>query len=90
MPPSTTMRNYTYTIRVHPPDEQNPGYWVDVPALPGCFTQCTTYADAVANVQEAITGFLEALVKAGQPIPQEEQRLAEVTAVVRVEAGTPV
>ena len=36
------------------------GYTVTVPALPGCVTECATWDEAIANAQEAITGYLEA------------------------------
>ena len=32
----------------------------EVPALPGCFTQGDTMEELMANVHEAIEGFLEA------------------------------
>lgn len=61
----------TYTVILHPADPDETGYWVEVPALPGCFSQGKTYDEAVANAQEAIEAFIEALAKAGEPIPQE-------------------
>jgi len=47
------------------------GYTVTVPALPGCITEGATWDEAVANAQEAITGYLEALRDLGKPIPVE-------------------
>ena len=42
------------------PDEA--GYYVaEVPALPGCFSQGKTYEEAIANVKEAIEGWLEVM-----------------------------
>ena len=80
------MKTLHYTIRVHPPGEGEAGYWVEVPALPGCFSQGDTYAEAVANAREAIEGFVEALAKAGQTIPQEPSPTTEVLSTVRIEA----
>jgi antitoxin HicB len=65
------MKHYTYTIEIHPADTGETGYWVSVPALPGCFTQGDTYEEALVNAEEAIIGHLEALAKAGQSIPHE-------------------
>ena len=65
-----TTKLQTYSFRIEP-DEQG-GYVVTVPALPGCVTQADSYEEALAMAQEAIEGFLEALVKAGQPIPHEK------------------
>ncbi len=47
------------------------GYTVTVPALPGCITQGDTWEEAVANAQEAIVGFIETLQDLGRPIPLE-------------------
>ena len=63
------MSNYAYNIHIEEAEEG--GYVVTVPSLPGCITQGETYEEAVAMAQEAIEGFLEALVKAGEPIPRE-------------------
>ena len=34
------------------------GFWAEVPALPGCFTQGETMAELEANLREAIQGWL--------------------------------
>ena len=48
------------------------GYWVaEVPSLPGCISQGTTRQEAVANIKEAIAGYLAALEEDGLPIPEE-------------------
>jgi predicted RNase H-like HicB family nuclease len=44
-------------------------YVVDVPALPGCISQGHTRQEALANITEAIEGYLESLRKHGEPIP---------------------
>lgn len=59
-----------YTI-VLEPDEERQGYTVRVPALPGCITEGRTREEALANAREAITGFIEALEQAGEPVPEE-------------------
>lgn len=41
---------------VHPAEEG--GFWAEVPALPGCFTQGETVQEIRANLQEAIEGWL--------------------------------
>lgn len=43
---------------VHPAEEG--GYWAEVPALPGCVTEGDTLDEVVANLNEAITGWLAA------------------------------
>lgn len=34
------------------------GFWAEVPALPGCFTQGESLEELEANLQEAIAGWL--------------------------------
>jgi len=63
------MKTYSYTIHLEPAEEG--GFTVTVPALPGCITEGDTYEEAIAMAEECIQGFLETLVKLGQPIPQE-------------------
>ncbi len=47
-------------IIVHEAEEG--GYWAEVPVLPGCASQGETMDELVANVREAIAGWLEAEV----------------------------
>ncbi len=48
------------------------GYWVaECPSLPGCVSQGKTKEEAVANVKEAIEGYIEALKEDGLPVPEE-------------------
>ncbi len=61
-----------YTV-VLEPDENGRGYTVRVPALPGCVTEGPTREEALANAREAIAGFIEALEKAGEPVPEEKE-----------------
>lgn len=61
-----------YTVILHPDSEQG-GYTVTVPALPGCLTEGDTLEEALVMVKEAILGYLESLVKHGEPIPEERE-----------------
>ena len=36
------------------------GYWVEVPALPGCVTQGETFEELISNLYEAVEGWLAA------------------------------
>lgn len=48
------------------------GYWVvECPSLPGCISQGRTREEAVANIREAIDGYLEALEDEHLPVPEE-------------------
>lgn len=50
-------------MRLHVIVEQDEaGYFVaEVPALPGCLSQGKTHDEAIANVKEAIEGWLEVM-----------------------------
>jgi predicted RNase H-like HicB family nuclease len=62
-------------IIVHEAEEG--GYWAEVPGLPGCFSQGETREDLMANVREAIEGYLlVANVEAGSEAGVEVVELA--------------
>ena len=42
---------------IHPAEEG--GYWAEVPALPGCITEGDTMEEVVANLKDAIDGWLD-------------------------------
>jgi len=48
------------------------GYWVaECPSLPGCISQGKTKEEAIANIKEAINGYIEALREDNLPVPDE-------------------
>jgi predicted RNase H-like HicB family nuclease len=50
------------------PDED--GVFVaECPALPGCISQGKTRAEALANIKDAMTGYLASLTQHGEPVP---------------------
>ena len=77
------MKTYTYTAIIEPAEEG--GFNVFVPALPGCVTQADTFEEAAVKAKECIEGFLEALVKAGEPIPRESPPAHPLTIAVPVQ-----
>ena len=47
-------------------------YWVaECPSLPGCISQGSTKEDAIANIKEAIRGYVAALEQDNLPVPEE-------------------
>ena len=42
---------------IHPAAEG--GYWAEVPALPGCITEGDTMEEVMANLKDAIEGWLD-------------------------------
>ena len=56
------------------------GFVASVPDLPGVWTQGETRDEALANVREAIVGYLETLEAKGWPVPEPVIEHATVTA----------
>ena len=52
------IRRYTVVLA---PDQDDGGYTVTVPALPGCVTEGDTLEEALANAKDAIQLYLEDL-----------------------------
>lgn len=77
---------YSLSIEFHP-DEG--GYLASFPALHGCHTWGASYEEAVKNAEEALVGYLEALRKNGEPIPQEDRPAGEVSLGVVVNVPEP-
>ena len=61
--------------------EENGGYSVEVPDLPGCFSQGETLEEAREHVAEAIKGYLEVLADRGEPAPEPTVIVEEVESV---------
>jgi antitoxin HicB len=51
--------------------EEEGGYSVEVPALPGCYTQGETKEEAISMAKEAIELYLESCQAHNELIPQE-------------------
>jgi predicted RNase H-like HicB family nuclease len=51
--------------------EEDGGYVLSVPALPGCVSQGDTRAQALNNIREAIELYIEDCREAGDPVPDE-------------------
>jgi len=48
------------------------GYWIaECPSLRGCVSQGRTKQEAIANVREAVEGYILALEEDKLPIPEE-------------------
>ncbi len=60
-----------YTVMIHRAEEG--GYWAEVPALPGCFSQGETIEETMSTIKEAIAAHLMALQEERDAIPIEEE-----------------
>ena len=67
----TYIQKMEYTILVYKAEEG--GFWAEVPALPGCYSQGETIEETMENVKEAIEAHLLALKEEREEIPTEEE-----------------
>lgn len=79
------MVNKYYKVIFEPQEEG--GYTVTVPSLPGCISEGDTYDEALVNIREAIALYLESLQADGLPIPDENHLIVEVEAPYEQTAG---
>jgi predicted RNase H-like HicB family nuclease len=61
-----------YTVPSEP--EEDGGFVVSVPALPGCISQGDTREEALANIREAIAVYIEDCREAGDRVPKEADK----------------
>ncbi len=59
-----------YTVLVYKAEEG--GYWAEVPALPGCYSQGETVEETMKNVKEAVEAHIMALKEEEEKVPSEE------------------
>ena len=69
-----------YSVVVHTAEEG--GYWVEVPALPGCYTQGETEEESLRNVKEAIELYLEVLRDEDRDVPRDAEVVYQVSVAV--------
>lgn len=51
---------------------QEGGFWAEVPALPGCITEGDTMEEVLANLKDAIQGWLE-VANSSQKVESSDQ-----------------
>ena len=54
--------------------ENDGGYVVTVPALPGCVSQGDTREEALKNIEEAMELYIEDVKAAGETLPLGDER----------------
>jgi predicted RNase H-like HicB family nuclease len=65
----------TFTVVIH--EEPTGGFWGEVPALPGCYSQGDTVEELLENLKEAITGVLEVMEEEGRT-PETSVQVVEL------------
>lgn len=59
-----------YTILIHQDDDG--GFWSEIPALSGCFSQGETIEETIQNTREAIEAHIQCLKEDNEPVPHED------------------
>jgi predicted RNase H-like HicB family nuclease len=77
------------TILIHPGDANEAGYWVEVPALPGCFTQGQTIEECQERAEDAVRRYVEGLIEEGHPVPEEPRREGAPVSEVELKLQAP-
>ena len=74
-----------YTILLIPGEPGEGGYWVKVPALPGCMTQGESVEECLTNAKEAIEAYLGSLKARDLPIPEQDASTTGLISMISVE-----
>lgn len=67
------LRDLRYEIVLYWSDEDG-AYVAEVPELPGCVSDGETYAEALANAEDAARAWIETARDLGRPIPEPKGR----------------
>ena len=64
-----------FAVVIH--EEPAGGFWGEVPALPGCYSQGETIEELLTNLREAIAGVLEVMSEEGRA-PDDTVQIVEL------------
>ena len=70
MPSDTEHATHRFTVIFEREDDG--GYHVFCPTLPGCHTQAETIDEGISNIREAMELYVASLIEDGIPVPQED------------------
>ncbi len=68
------MEKYRYEVIIYWSDEDN-SYVAEVPELPGCMSDGTTYEEALANVRIIIDEWIETAIEEKRAVPEPRGKL---------------
>jgi len=66
-----------YAVLLEPEDDG--GFVISVPALPGCVSQGDTREEALVNIREAIAVYVEDCREAGDPVLSKVENFIRLT-----------
>lgn len=68
------MEKYKYEVIIYWSDDDN-SYVAEVPELPGCMSDGTSYEEALANVRIVIDEWIETAIEEGRAVPESRGKL---------------
>ncbi len=68
------MEKYKYEVIIYWSDDDN-SYVAEVPELPGCMSDGTSYEEALANVRIVIDEWIETAIEEGRAVPEPRGKL---------------
>jgi antitoxin HicB len=71
--PSQAWKKRRFHIRFQ--EDEEGGYVVSIPEMPGCVTQADTFEEGLAMVSDALEGLLLVAKEYGDPIPEQFRNL---------------
>lgn len=72
------MSELSYMVILEP-NEDNTGYTVTVPALPGCVSVGDSVDEALENIKDSILLWINIARQSGEEIPQDKVFISKVT-----------
>lgn len=76
------MQTYRFIAFFEPQEEG--GFTVTVPALPGCISEGDTFEEAQANINEAIHSYLGSLIAENETLPRVAEEYKEVISSINI------
>lgn len=74
---------YQYTA-IFEPDKESGGYTVTIPSLPGCISEGDTFEEALKNIREAASLYLEVMRRRKEGVIKEEKGVIIAPVQVKV------
>ena len=68
------MEKYKYEVIIYWSDDDN-SYVAEVPELPGCMSDGTSYEEALTNVRIVIDEWIETAIEEGRAVPEPRGKL---------------
>lgn len=74
---------YNYTA-IFEPDIETGGFTVSIPSLPGCISEGDTFEEALENIKEAASLYLEVVRERKEELPKEEKGVIVAPVQIKV------